>query len=83
MKICFRLQFGIARSQAKNKFVDKNLQISNSPGFDTYMCVCVHVYIFAGAFLQFMNSNIGSVLIHNGVQRTFLFETHSFFCFWE
>lgn len=79
MKICFRLQFDIARSQAKNKFVDKNLQISNSPGFDTH----VHVYIFARAFLQFMNSNIGSVLIHNGVQRTFLIETHSFFYFWE
>lgn len=83
MKICFRLQFGTARFQAKNKFAEKNLQISNSPGFDTHTYACVHVYIFAGAFLQFMNSNISSVLIHNGVQRTFLIEIHAFFYFWE
>lgn len=83
MKICFRLQFGIARSQAKNKFLDKILQTPSFPAFDlffwngknnTLIYVCVHIYILAGAFLQFMNTNIDSVLFPNGVQMTFLIE---------
>lgn len=43
---------------------------------NTHTYVCVHIYIFAGAFLQLMNSNFGSVLIHNGVQRRFLIKLH-------
>lgn len=45
--------------------------------------MCVHIYKFAGAFLQLRNSNVGSVLIQTGVQMTFAVEVHWLFYFWQ